>query len=556
MLVDLLATSLHTLPEETYFAGGMLKLSDLMGIYRGVGKSSLKEHSFNPRIPAQLATSEDIFSIIRKGDILLHRPYDSFAAVVDFVQSAAEDPDVVAIKQTLYRTESGSVIVEALAQAAQRGKQVTAIVELQARFDEMKNIAWARRLEEAGVQVVYGLVGIKTHSKICVVVRREASGLRRYVHLSTGNYNATTSQLYTDIDLLTANEDIGEDALQLMTLLTGSFGVIIQRDLRKIFSWLIVCHIGYMIAGMSMYTTVALTGVLFYLIHDIIIKTNLFLAGGIIHKIKGTLNMDSLGGMYSGYPALSLVMAVIFFSLAGIPPLSGFWPKIYLFEAGFGTESFGLMLAIIVASSPMLTSNPLPMLITSPTAAGTSAAAMKPRTVSCTKRRRKLTLVHKTNVLVHAGAVWSRLVGEVGEEFPDVEVDYLHIDAATIFMTTDPARFDVIVTDNLFGDIITDLAAAITGGIGLAASGNVNPDRTAPSMFEPVHGSAPDIAGQQKADPTAAILSGALLLEHLGLEDDARRVETAVIEDLASRDAGTVRRTAEIGDAVAARISG
>ena len=121
--------------------------------------------------------------------------------------------------------------------------------------------------------------------------------------------------------------------------------------------------------------------------------------------------------------------------------------------------------------------------------------------------RKKLTLVHKTNVLVHAGAVWSRLVSEVAPEFPDVTVDYLHIDAATIFMTTDPARFDVIVTDNLFGDIITDLAAAITGGIGLAASGNINPDRTAPSMFEPVHGSAPDIAGQQKADPTAAILS-------------------------------------------------
>ena len=172
------------------------------------------------------------------------------------------------------------------------------------------------------------------------------------------------------------------------------------------------------------------------------------------------------------------------------------------------------------------------------------------------KRRGKLTLVHKTNVLVHAGAVWSRVVAEVGHEFPDVTVDYLHIDAATIFMTTDPARFDVIVTDNLFGDIITDLAAAVTGGIGLAASGNVNPDRTAPSMFEPVHGSAPDIAGQQKADPTAAILSGALLLEHLGLDEDARRVESAVIEDLASRDAGTVRRTSEIGDAVAARISG
>lgn len=169
--------------------------------------------------------------------------------------------------------------------------------------------------------------------------------------------------------------------------------------------------------------------------------------------------------------------------------------------------------------------------------------------------RRRLTLVHKTNVLVHAGAVWSRLVREVGEEFPDVSVDYLHIDAATIFMTTDPARFDVIVTDNLFGDIITDLAAAITGGIGLAASGNVNPDRTSPSMFEPVHGSAPDIAGQQKADPTAAILSASLMLDHLGLPDPARRIEEAVLGDLRARD-GAPRRTSEVGDAIAARVAG
>ncbi len=169
--------------------------------------------------------------------------------------------------------------------------------------------------------------------------------------------------------------------------------------------------------------------------------------------------------------------------------------------------------------------------------------------------RKKLTLVHKTNVLVHAGAVWSRLVGEVAEEYPDVTVDYLHVDAATIFLTTDPSRFDVIVTDNLFGDILTDLAAAVTGGIGLAASGNVNPDRTFPSMFEPVHGSAPDIAGQQKADPTAAILSAGMLLDHLGLETAARAVERAVVEDLAAREAGTTRRTSEVGDAVAARIA-
>src|SRR5512139_1489625 len=169
--------------------------------------------------------------------------------------------------------------------------------------------------------------------------------------------------------------------------------------------------------------------------------------------------------------------------------------------------------------------------------------------------RKKLTLVHKTNVLVHAGAVWSRIVDEVAREHPEVEVDYLHIDAATIFMTTDPSRFDVIVTDNLFGDIITDLAAAITGGIGLAASGNVNPDRTAPSMFEPVHGSAPDIAGQQKADPTAAILSVALLLEHLERDDAARKVEEAVVADLAERADVPARRTSEVSDAIAARVA-
>ncbi len=169
--------------------------------------------------------------------------------------------------------------------------------------------------------------------------------------------------------------------------------------------------------------------------------------------------------------------------------------------------------------------------------------------------RRKLTLIHKTNVLVHSGAVWSRIVGEVAGEFPEVEVDYLHIDAATIFMVTDPARFDVVVTDNLFGDIITDLAAAITGGIGLAASGNINPDRSAPSMFEPVHGSAPDIAGQQKADPTAAIRSAAMLLDHLGHADAAAAIEAAVVADVAARQPGSIRSTAEVGDAIAERVA-
>ncbi len=171
--------------------------------------------------------------------------------------------------------------------------------------------------------------------------------------------------------------------------------------------------------------------------------------------------------------------------------------------------------------------------------------------------RRSLTLVHKHNVLSHAGHLWRRTVDRVNEEFPEVTVGYQHVDAATIFLVNDPGRFDVIVTDNLFGDILTDLAAAITGGIGLAASGNINPDRTTPSMFEPVHGSAPDIAGQQKADPTATVLSVALLLEHLGLDKAATRVDAAVAADLAERAAtGRVpRRTAEIGDALAARVA-
>jgi 3-isopropylmalate dehydrogenase len=171
------------------------------------------------------------------------------------------------------------------------------------------------------------------------------------------------------------------------------------------------------------------------------------------------------------------------------------------------------------------------------------------------RERRKLTLVHKNNVLVHAGHLWSRTVEKVAEDFPDVTHDYLHVDAATIFFVTQPERFDVVVTDNLFGDILTDLAAAITGGIGLAASGNLDVSGTNPSMFEPVHGSAPDIAGQGKADPTATVLSAALLLEHLGLTQAAARVEAAVAADLAER--GTAQRTTtEIGAAIAARVAG
>ena len=167
--------------------------------------------------------------------------------------------------------------------------------------------------------------------------------------------------------------------------------------------------------------------------------------------------------------------------------------------------------------------------------------------------RKHLTLVHKHNVLTHAGHLWRRTVDEVGAEFPEVETAYQHVDAATIFLATDPGRFDVIVTDNLFGDIITDLAAAIAGGIGLAASGNINPEGRYPSMFEPVHGSAPDIAGQAKADPTATIMSVGMLLAHLGRTAEAECVEAAVAADLSER--GTAPRpTHVVGDAIAARL--
>ena len=176
-------------------------------------------------------------------------------------------------------------------------------------------------------------------------------------------------------------------------------------------------------------------------------------------------------------------------------------------------------------------------------------------TRAAARPRRKLTLVHKTNVLVHAGSLWQRVVESVAPDYPDVAVDYSHVDAACLYLVTQPQRFDVVVTDNLFGDIITDLGAAIAGGMGLAASGNLNLERRAPSMFEPVHGSAPDIAGQELADPTATVLSLGLMLDHLGHPEAAARVERAVAADLAGRGAGK-RRTGEIGDALAARAAG
>src|SRR5262249_35294561 len=173
------------------------------------------------------------------------------------------------------------------------------------------------------------------------------------------------------------------------------------------------------------------------------------------------------------------------------------------------------------------------------------------------RSRKHLTLVHKTNVLEYAGDLWQRTVAAVAPEFSEVTVDYSHVDAAAMFLVTDPERFDVIVTANPFGDIRPDLGAAVAGGIGLAASGNINPERTAPSMFEPVHGSAPDLAGQQKADPTAAILSAAMLCEHLGFTAEAARIEQAAADDLVERQgAWAARSTAEVGDDIAERVAG
>lgn len=220
-LVKHLKKGLAVEEQELFFINGPLDLTFLMKMYGLEGFEHLKAARYTPQQVTELAGEGSIFDKLKKKDVLLHHPYQTFEPVVEFIRQASIDPDVLAIKQTLYRVSGNSPIIAALAQAAENGKQVSVLVELKARFDEENNIVWARKLEKAGCHVIYGLVGLKTHSKITLVVRREDEGIRRYVHLGTGNYNDATAKLYTDIGLMTSSEAIGEDATAVFNMLSG-----------------------------------------------------------------------------------------------------------------------------------------------------------------------------------------------------------------------------------------------------------------------------------------------------------------------------------------------
>ena len=220
-LLRLLKKELNVGEEDVFCIDGPLDLTFLMKVYGMEGFDHLKVEKYTPQPVPEFEGEDSVFDVIRRKDVLLHHPYQTFTPVVDFIRQASKDPDVLAIKQTLYRVSGNSPIIAALAQAAENGKQVSVLVELKARFDEENNIVWARKLEKAGCHVIYGLVGLKTHSKITLVVRKEEDGIRRYVHLGTGNYNDATAKLYTDVGLMTSNEAIGEDATAVFNMLSG-----------------------------------------------------------------------------------------------------------------------------------------------------------------------------------------------------------------------------------------------------------------------------------------------------------------------------------------------
>lgn len=221
LIKSFLIDELRITEDDLYEINGPLDLTCFAKFADQTAFDQLRSPAIQPQWPQDLRQTENLFEVIRERDVLLHHPYESFLPVIDFVRTAAEDPQVLAIKQTLYRVSGNSPIVRALAQAAENGKQVTVVVEIMARFDEENNIHWARRLEEAGCHVIYGLVGLKTHAKMCLVVRREDGGIRRYVHMSTGNYNDSTAKVYTDIGLFTANDQFGVDASGFFNVLTG-----------------------------------------------------------------------------------------------------------------------------------------------------------------------------------------------------------------------------------------------------------------------------------------------------------------------------------------------
>ncbi len=237
-LLRILEEELHIEEGNLYVIDGPLDLTVLMKVYGLEGFDHLKASKYTPQPVPQLPPGCRIFDEIRKGDVLLHHPYQTFSPVVEFIRQAAKDPEVLAIKQTLYRVSGNSPIIAALALAAENGKQVSVLVELKARFDEENNIVWARMLEKAGCHVIYGLVGLKTHSKITLVVRREEDGIRRYVHLGTGNYNDATAKLYTDIGLFTCSEAIGEDATAVFNMLSGYSEPLVWNKLSLAPLWL------------------------------------------------------------------------------------------------------------------------------------------------------------------------------------------------------------------------------------------------------------------------------------------------------------------------------
>ncbi len=220
-LLEVLKTEFSIREDDIFFINGPLDLTMLMKVYGLEGYDAFKSPKYTPAPVVDFMNDRDIFDVIREKDVFLHHPYMSFDPVVNFIRTSAKDPDVLAIKQTLYRVSGNSPIIAALAQAAENGKQVSVLVELKARFDEENNIVWAQKLEKAGCHVIYGLVGLKTHSKITLVVRREESGIRRYVHLATGNYNDSTAKLYTDCGIFTCDEEIGEDATAVFNMLSG-----------------------------------------------------------------------------------------------------------------------------------------------------------------------------------------------------------------------------------------------------------------------------------------------------------------------------------------------